>query len=170
MRLVWSAAACLATMLVAGCTSAGSETPHPSFVGEPVQGCTHSRGRTGQDTELIPSRPVSLTICSAATTVPDHAGPAHTRDSFKAGQFDHLLVVLGRGRQESPKITSCDGGGDARTYTLVFGYRTGPDVTIDVGPDCHPSITNGSVATDNTDAVMVAIDRLIGVRCSDLIC
>ena len=100
--------------------------------------------------------------------MPGDAGPAHTRDSFTAGQFDHLLVVLGRGRDESPKIMSCDGGGEARTYTLMFGYRSGPDVTIDVGPDCHPSITNGSVVTDNTHAVMVAIDQMIGVRCSEL--
>jgi hypothetical protein len=101
--------------------------------------------------------------------VPGHAGLAHTRDSFTAGQFDHLLAILGRGRHESRKITSCDGGGEARTYTLMFGYRSGPSVTIDVAPDCHPSITNGSVATDNTHAVMVAIDQMIGVR-SELTC
>jgi hypothetical protein len=102
--------------------------------------------------------------------VPGHAGPAHTHDAFTAGQFDHLLAVLRSGHLQPTTITTCDGGGEARTYTLVFGYRTGPDVSVDVGPDCHPSITNGSVATDNTHAVMVAINQMIGVPCSALIC
>src|SRR4051812_1416668 len=130
----------------------------------------HGPGRAGQDAALIPSKPATLTICSAATTVPGHAGPAHTNDAFTAGQFDDLLAVLRSGHLQPAKITSCDGGGEARTYTLVFGYATGPDLSIDVGPDCHPSITNGSVATDNWHEVMVAIDQIIGVRCSALIC
>lgn len=144
--------------------------PTPTFFGPPVAGCTHGPGRAGQDIALVPPEPISVTICSAVPAVRGNAGPAHTHDSFSAGQFDHLLAVLRRGDLRSPKITSCDAGGLARTYTLVFTYRTGPDVSIDVGPDCHPSVTNGSVATDNTGAVMVAIDRLIGVGCSKLIC
>lgn len=102
--------------------------------------------------------------------MPGRAGPAHTQDSFTAGQFDDLLAVLRSARLEPPKITSCDAGGEARSYTLVFGYSTGPDLSIDVGPDSHPSITNGSVATDNWHEVMVAINQMIGVRCAALIC
>jgi hypothetical protein len=170
VSIVRSLAACLVALLVAACTSGGGGVPTPSYPGQPVDGCTHGTGRAGQDAALIPSKPTTLTICSAATTVPGHAGPAHTHDSFTAGQFDDLLTVLRSGHLQAPKITSCDGGGEARTYTLVYGYATGPDLSIDVGPDCHPSITNGSVATDNTHDVMVAIDQMIGVRCSALIC
>jgi hypothetical protein len=54
---------------------------------------------------------------------------------------------------------------------LVAACTSGGGVPfVDVGPDCHPSITNGSVATDNTHDVMVAIDEMIGIRCSALIC
>lgn len=170
VKVVRSLAGCLVALLVTACTGGGGGVPTPSYPGQPVQGCTHGPGRAGQDAALIPSRPNRLTICSAATTVPGHAGPGHTRDSFTAGQFDDLLAVLRSGHLQSPKVTSCDGGGEARTYTLVFGYPTGPDLSIDVGPDCHPSITNGSVATDNWHDVMAAINQMIGVRCSALIC
>src|SRR5690242_15169894 len=111
MSIVRLLAACLSALLMAACTSGGGiaptrSAPTPSYPDQPVKGCMHGPGRAGQDAALIPSKPTTLTICSAATTVPGHAGPAHTRDSFTAGQFDDLLAVLSSGHLQPPKITS----------------------------------------------------------------
>lgn len=52
----------------------------------------------------------------------------------------------------------------------MFTYNSGPVVSVDIGPDCHPSNTNGTIATDDTHPVVVAVNDLIGIDCSNLIC
>jgi hypothetical protein len=135
-----------------------------------VGDCHHGAGRPGDTNSLVPPKPTTLTICSLDPGVLANSRSVHTRNRFTAGQFDAVLAALGEGVPQSPKVHVCDAGGMARTYTLDFGYRDGPDVSVDIGPDCHPSITNGLITTDNWQDVMKAVNQLIGVRCSNLIC
>jgi hypothetical protein len=135
-----------------------------------MRGCHHEPGRPGDTISLVPSTPTNLTICSFEPDDAAKSRPIYTRDRFTGGRLDQVLVALRAGTPKSPKIKVCDLGGMARTYTLDFGYQRGPGVSMDIGPDCHPSITNGYIKTDNWQTVINAIDPLIGVRCSSLLC
>jgi hypothetical protein len=176
MSVARVAGACIALiLLIGGCTgdrkpTASPTAPAVSYQAPPIAGCHHSTGRSGQNRAMVPGKPTSLTVCSARSPVPGEAGPKHTFNTVTGAALAHLVGVLDAGHLRPTTITSCDAGGLARTYTLDFTYADGPDVAVDVGPDCHPSISNGTVATDNTHDVMVAIDALIGVTCSELIC
>ena len=162
-------------LMINACTgssqpSGSSSAPKVSYNASPIAGCRHGAGRPGQDKALVPAEPTTVRVCSARSSVPGHGGPVHTVNTITGTALRRLVGVLNAGKLGPTKVTTCDGGGVARTYTLDFAYRRGPDVAIDVGPDCHPSVSNGSIASDNTHEVMVVIDNLIGVTCSNLVC
>jgi hypothetical protein len=107
---------------------------------------------------MVPPGAIALTICSTQF----NRKPSLTRDTIKAN-FAPVVAALNAGSRQLPKFT-CDGGGLARQYDLVFHYADGPDVTVAVGPDCQPSITNGRILANNTDDVVAVINRLIRLR------
>ncbi|HZC53757.1 MAG TPA: hypothetical protein VE441_14840 [Mycobacterium sp.] len=73
---------------------------------------------------------------------------------------DHLVALL---NTITSGPHSCNGGGLSRDYTLNFHYTSGSEVTVDINPDCQPGIRNGIVMSNNTDAVVAEISRLIGL-------
>ena len=111
---------------------------------------------------MVPPTPTSVVICSERLGPITPIGPRRTRHTY-VGQLGDLVAALNAGQHEPPKFV-CNAGGLAREYTLDFHYASGPGVAVDIGPDCQPSITNGSFFTNNTDTVLAAITRLTGLR------
>jgi hypothetical protein len=168
MRTTVGAVLCAAcAVILAACTpSSRPPTPptlasSPSYQDSPQGVCRHSGGRPGQQRHMVPPTPVSVSVCSSREGPIEPIGPRHTHDTYTNG-FAGLLAALNRRRPtEHP---SCDGGGLARDFTLVFHYRTGADVSVEINPDCHPSVTNGTLQSDDVAAVVAQISRLTGLR------
>ena len=142
---------------LSACTQGSAETAASSDA-LAATGCD-GIGRIVYPGRMVPGNPTSVTICSEASAALP-VRPRQTKHTLSSG-FDHLIDVLNAGRVGR---SYCDGGGLARTYTLEFHYVSGPDVAIDVTPDCHPSITNGAAKADNVHDVVTEVDNLIGLR------
>lgn len=110
---------------------------------------------------MVPPSPFSVTICTSRYGPFAPNGPEPIRDVVHSGFADLLAALNARTRAAHP---GCDGGGLARDYTLVFHYKRGADVTIEINPDCQPSITNGILQSDNAEHVSAEINKLIGLR------
>lgn len=132
----------------------------------PVHYATASRGPAAagcdgihevvQGTTMVPGDPAWVVVCSENI----RARPALTRDTLMSG-FGRLITLL---NTITPGPNSCNGGGFSTDYTLNFHYPNGAEVTVDINPDCQPGIQNGRVMSNNTDAVVAEINRLLGHR------
>jgi hypothetical protein len=122
-----------------------------------AEGC-NGISKLAESKMMVPATPTSVTVCSEAFTQIT-ARPRHTRDTFTSG-FDHLVALL---NTITTGPHSCNAGGLSRDYTLNFDYPNGSQVTVDINPDCQPGIRNGVVVSNNTEAVVAEIDRLIGL-------
>lgn len=110
--------------------------------------CRPNAGRLGQDNAMVPPGATSLTICTDT---------AHTieRDFGNlVSALNSLPTELGRGIcSPSPDP------GDA--YRLIFGYRQGPPVAINVFKGCYPEAYNGTLASQKAGPVISLVQDLL---------
>jgi hypothetical protein len=115
----------------------------PPSVGTQRQNATQ---RPGTATSLVPGTPVSALVCDFRTTYPtDGSGSPtstllssqHLTGARFAAVLAALDVPLDPGAMSCPFIPSAD------ELVLVFGYTSGPTVTVQVGLAGCPMVSNG---------------------------
>jgi hypothetical protein len=116
--------------------------------------------RQGSDSTLVPGSPSSLTICQYAN------GPTPTiTTTTDTGALVAALRALST--NAVPTQPGCrsryPGALPARgTYELLFHYPAGPDVVVNVLPECRPSINNStSLQVDDAATIVTILQRLV---------
>ncbi len=118
--------------------------------------CLHTPPpRTGTDTNLVPGTPTALTICPngptrPATTITDISALVHALDALPT----------------SPAANGCQARGASAlpalgTYELHFHYQSGPDVLVNVLPQCRPSINNLKLQADSSTTIIPFIEAAL---------
>ena len=120
--------------------------------------------RPGADSTLVPGTPNALTICQYPAGTPQ---PTITTTS-DTGAIVSALNAL----PTSP--LAFDNGCRARfrgampargTYELHFHYSSGPDVVVNVLPECRPSVNNStSLQADGPTTVLALLSSMIDAR------
>ena len=96
------------------------------------------------------NRSTSLLICPEGRTIRSgYAGLVVALNSLSAS-------VSTRGCSER--------GPSRREYRLLFSYREGPPVLVDVTAGCYPQIDNMSLQASSAHTVLPIIQRLLGPR------
>lgn len=113
-------------------------------------------GRTGQETSLVPSGATSVDICKIIGTFT--VGHVHTDSDSVAGVLNKLTTAPMTGN-------GCFGwyATEGHTYRLVFHYDVGADavVFLETSKDCVNPISNGSLRSSETLAVIPLLDQLL---------
>jgi hypothetical protein len=114
--------------------------------------------RQGADRNLVPATPSSLTICQY---------PRGSQSVVTTTTDTGALVSALNALPTTPIQTGCrpryPGALPARgTYELHFHYNTGPDVVVNVGPECRPSINNSTnLQADNAGTIVAILQDLV---------
>jgi hypothetical protein len=104
-------------------------------------------GRLGQETAMVPPGSTSLLICPAGHVL-------------RAG-YGQLVATL-NSLPNSVSTRQCsERGKSKREYRLVFSYRQGPPVVVDVMAGCFPQIDNMSLQAYSARTVFPIIERLL---------
>jgi hypothetical protein len=119
--------------------------------------------RQGADTTLVPGRPSTLTICQypkgpkpAAMTTTDTGALVEALNALPATP----MPVHAGCHPRYPGALPARG-----TYELHFRYDAGPDVLVNVLPECRPSINNTtSLEADDPATVLAVLNHLTGPR------
>jgi hypothetical protein len=133
-------------------TSAIAPSPAPTT-------CVESAAyRAGADTTLVPDKPVGLTICQ-------YLGRARRPTVTQVGDPSAIVAALDALPTE-PMSNGCrarfPGALPALgTYELDFRYTTGPDIVVNVLPQCRPSVNNSTgLEADDATAVVALLKRV----------
>lgn len=111
-------------------------------------------GRFGQGRHLVPSGSSGVTICSTS------GGRAEQTNQLTVNDAESLISVLNSLTTRNWRL-HCSGRPSGTSYRLLFHYRSGPDVEVNVKPHCHPEIENGALQSDNVQAVVPLIEQLL---------
>lgn len=139
----------------ASSTSTPTSTPTPTL-SAPDSYCLHTPPpRTGTDTSLVPATPTALTIYPNGPT-----RPAKTITDISA------LVQALDALPTNPAANGCQARGASAlpavgTYELHFHYLSGPDVLVNVLPQCRPSINNRRLQADSSTTVIPLIQAAL---------
>jgi hypothetical protein len=107
-------------------------------------------GRLGQETAMVPPGSISLLICPAGRMI-------------RSG-YGRLVAAL-NSLPNSVSTRQCsERGSSRRQYWLLFSYREGPPVLVDVTAGCYPQIDNMSLQAYSAHTVLPIIERLIRSR------
>ena len=107
-------------------------------------------GRLGQETAMVPPGSISLLICPAGRMIRSGAGG---------------LVAALNSLPTSVSTRQCsERGHSRRQYRLLFSYRQGPPVLVDVTVGCYPQIDNMSLQAGSAHSVLPIIERLLKSR------
>jgi len=107
-------------------------------------------GRSGQETAMVPPGSTSLLICPAGRVM-------------RAG-YGQLVAAL-NSLPTSVSTRQCsERGPSRREFRLLFSYRQGPPVLVDVTAGCYPQIDNMSLQASSARAVIPVIEWLIKFR------
>jgi hypothetical protein len=109
-------------------------------------------GRLGQDTAMVPTGATSLTIC---------APKAHR--TITSGYQD-LVQALDRLPTRRSTRTCSGSPGPGSFYELLFSYREGPPVMVDVIVGCYPAIDNLGLQSASASSVMPIIQQLLRTK------
>jgi hypothetical protein len=113
-------------------------------------------GRLGQQRSLVPGRPGSLSICYVKPGARSH----ETEVSVSHARLVHLRGLLNR-ESTFTSTNSCHESGSPVFFSLIFGYNTGPPVTVSVAHGCVPAINNGSLQATVGSAVFGLVQRYL---------
>lgn len=119
--------------------------------------------RQGAENTLVPGTPNSVTICQYPTG-PEPAATTTTN----IGALVAALKALPT--SPMPRPAGCrpryPGALPARgTYELHFHYSTGPDVVVNVLPECSPSVNNStSLQAENAATVVTVLQQIVPRR------
>lgn len=143
------------TFSIVPASSTSTPTPTPTLRA-PDSYCLHTPPpRTGTDTNLVPATPTALTICPNGPTQ-----PAKTITDISA------LVQALDALPTNPAANGCQARGPnalpaVGTYELHFHYQSGPDVLVNVIPQCRPSINNKRLQADSSTTVIPLIQAAL---------
>lgn len=121
-----------------------------------------ARPRPGLKTTLVPGSPTAVTICQY---------PGGHPSSWVTTDIGSLVAAL---NALPTRPTTPDDGCEAKypgalpargTYELHFHYATGPDVVVNVLPECRPSVDNStSLAATDAASVVTVLQQLAPAR------
>jgi hypothetical protein len=98
---------------------------------------------------MVPPGAVSLTICT------DRAHTIKSDFGKLVSALNSRPTDLGRGVcSPSPKTDD--------EYQLIFGYRQGPPVSINVYKGCFPEVYNGTLKAEKAGSAIPIIRQLLG--------
>jgi hypothetical protein len=114
--------------------------------------------RQGADTSLVPGKPVGLTICQ-------YLGRARRPTVTQVADPSAIVAAL-----DALPTTPISNGCHARfpgalpalgTYELDFRYAAGPDIVVNVLPQCRPSVNNSTgLEADDATALIALLKRV----------
>lgn len=110
-----------------------------------------SAGRLGDDKQLVPPTPSSVTICSG-----------DGKQLLAAADPAGLVAALDRLPTATGGLVTCSSSAPA-SYGLLFHYPTGPDQYVAVLPGCSEGVLSALQSKD-ASTVVAEIHRLLGKR------
>jgi len=146
---------------VAGAYRAGRWTVGPSMTQSGDRDPCHvgTAGRLGQETALVPGKPVSATVCKLS-----YADQSSAAASKVVGDSAALAAAMNSLPTVSSTSSCGASGPQSFIYEALFRYSQGPPVFVRVLPNCHPSIDNLSLQADGGGAVVSLIQDLLAGR------
>ncbi len=127
--------------------------------GEPVHTPTEpcvgwSAGRLGDDLSLAPEGDPKVTVCRVAADSTYHATP------LDADQSKQVVAEL-RGLETQPTGHTCQGSGkvSASRFTLLLTYNAGPQVRLQVDPECAPQVLGSSLQADDASSLVRLVEQ-----------
>ena len=108
------------------------------------------RGRLGQDRAMVPPGAISVSICGS------HGGPM-----LSAGYAGLVAALNALPSRPSDQSCSMSHRGPAVNYQLLFGYRQGPAVVVQVFGRCVPQVNNTSLQAVSAGTILPIIARLL---------
>ena len=122
----------------------------------PTGPCTaRTFGRLGDDVSLAPDGDPEVTVCR------NTAGGAQAATSLTPDQARRVVAALRRLSVRSTSQT-CAGGDDrdySRDFRLVLQYRAGPDVVLNVLPECQPQLLGGGLEAEDATEVVDLVEQ-----------
>jgi hypothetical protein len=112
-------------------------------------------GRLGQQKQMVPGSPVSVTACNV-----DGGKTGPTRPA-SATVVRQLIAALNASPSTPWQPTCQPTGSTFRDYNLQFAYSQGPPVTISVTSGCTPGVVNGSLQAGGASAILPLINTLL---------
>lgn len=129
---------------------ASGRWPAPQAVS--CNGTFQDIGRLGQNTTMVPAGSTSLTICAPKAHVTVTSG------------YQALVRTLNR-LPARVSTLSCSGSpGPGSYYRLLFSYREGPAVAVDISVGCHPEIDNLALQSASASTVMPLVRQLLTAK------
>jgi hypothetical protein len=110
-------------------------------------------GRLGEDTSMVPVGATALTICTAGKA-----------SSFTSG-YQALIRALDRlPTQPSTSRCSPSPSSSADEYQLLFSYREGPLVSVDIAVGCYPEVGNLNLQSHSASSVLPLLRQLLKTK------
>ncbi|GAB3081681.1 hypothetical protein GCM10027053_53110 [Intrasporangium mesophilum] len=111
-------------------------------------------GRLGDDQSLAPEGDPKVTVCRVAADSTYHA----TR--LDADQSKQVVAEL-RGLKSEPTGHTCDGSGKVSSsrFTLLLNYDAGPQVRIQVDPECAPQVLGNGLQADDASSLVRLVEQ-----------
>jgi hypothetical protein len=138
-----------------GNAKASTGTPGATLA-TPASYCLHTPPtHAGTDARLVPATPYAVTICAnvpaePAKTVTDITDLVHALDALPTSPAGNGCQA--RGPNALPAVG---------TFELHFHYQSGPDVLVNVLPQCRPSINNHRLQADSSTTVVPLIEAAL---------
>ena len=109
-------------------------------------------GRLGEEAAMVPAGSTSLTIC---------APKAHR--TITSG-YQALARALDRLPTRRSTFACSGSSGPGSYYRLLFSYREGPPVAVDISVGCHPAIDNLALQAASASSVMPIVRQLLTAK------
>lgn len=111
--------------------------------------CIAHSGRLGQEKQMVPGTPISLTVCRNSSTgvMVSALDAERIRSALNGLGTAPAQGIFGCGRRGSPTTL----------YGLIFRYSAGPSVDVTVPEGCRPAVFNGSLQAGDGGAVVALI-------------
>ena len=121
----------------------------------PIDPCIGSSwGRLGDDQSLAPEGAPKVTVCRLA------ADAAYLDTPLDAVQSGQVVAEL-RGLTTEPTGHTCQGSGKVSPsrFMLLLTYGSGPQVRIQVDPECAPQLLGGSLQADDASSLVRLVEQ-----------
>ncbi|PZS17197.1 MAG: hypothetical protein DLM57_08950 [Pseudonocardiales bacterium] len=118
--------------------------------------CTAIAGRLGQQQQMVPAGPTSVTVCRDGAA-------ASVREGTTA-QLHALRATINALPTQPDQFTfHCNAPSyrPSTDYTITFSYAVGPAVTVRVAEPCTPAIQNGNLQAADASAVLPILTQIL---------
>ncbi|MEU6716902.1 hypothetical protein ABZ897_36035 [Nonomuraea sp. NPDC046802] len=127
---------------------------------KPKDACDPATGRRGQNEQMVPDGAIKVLICRDEQSGSPTPRPSHGLEHGEQ-QARELAAEL-NSLDAQPGGNTCKEVGDRRRemFLLHFGYEEGPPAWVRILSRCQPSVNNGVLAGDLSDALLDRVGRL----------